>query len=133
MSVCLFFSFVYVCVRVCSLKRNIFVCKEKNAQANRFLQLNVYLVFSFLFFRCSIRRMVEERVKLCDEHLFQCSICCNDIDDKTNIYQINSCHCQFCREVRKRGRILISIICGSFFSVFDSIVPIKSILRKIIS
>jgi len=42
--------------------------------------------------------MVEERVKLCDEHLFQCSICCNDIDDKTNVYEIDSCHCQFCKE-----------------------------------
>ncbi len=52
-----------------------------------------------LFFDDKIRRMVEERVKLCDEHLFQCSICCNDIDDKTNVYQIESCHCQFCKEV----------------------------------
>ncbi len=43
--------------------------------------------------------MVEERVKLCDEHIFQCSICYNDIDDKTNVYEIESCHCQFCKEV----------------------------------
>lgn len=42
---------------------------------------------------------MEERVKLCDEQLFQCSICCNDIDDKANIYEVELCHCQFCKEV----------------------------------
>lgn len=43
--------------------------------------------------------MVEERVKLCEESIFQCSICCNDINDQENIYQIESCHCRFCKEV----------------------------------
>jgi hypothetical protein len=46
--------------------------------------------------------MVEEKVKLCDERLFQCSICCNDIDDRTNVYEIESCHCQFCKEVGRK-------------------------------
>ena len=46
--------------------------------------------------------MVEERVKLCDEQLFQCSICCNDIDDKTHVYEIESCQCRFCKEVRTK-------------------------------
>ncbi|CAF3398576.1 unnamed protein product [Rotaria socialis] len=42
--------------------------------------------------------MTEERVKLCSEVIFQCAICCNDIDDKTNVYAFESCHCQFCKE-----------------------------------
>ena len=43
--------------------------------------------------------MSEERVKLCYEPTLQCSICCNDIGEKTNVCEIESCHCQFCKEV----------------------------------
>ena len=46
--------------------------------------------------------MAEERVKLCDEDFFQCSICCNDINDKMNVYEIESCQCRFCKEVSER-------------------------------
>jgi len=48
--------------------------------------------------------MEEERVKLCDENLFQCSICCHDIEEKRNIYTIENCHCQFCIQVINEAR-----------------------------
>ncbi len=78
----------WMCVCLLKEKRNIYILKLT-------LCFNIFI----LFFDEKIGRMVEERVKLCDEHLFQCSICCNDIDDKTNVYEIELCHCQFCKEV----------------------------------
>ncbi|CAF1159065.1 unnamed protein product [Rotaria magnacalcarata] len=41
---------------------------------------------------------MDEELRLCDEHIFRCSICCNDIEERTVIFQIESCHCQFCTE-----------------------------------
>ena len=60
--------------------------------------------YDFLLFLISdqpVRRMVDERVKLCDECAFQCSICYNEINDQKNVCEIGSCHCQFCTEVFK--------------------------------
>lgn len=69
--------------------------------------------------------MVEERVKLCNEQVFQCSICCNDIGDKANVYEIESCNCQFCKEVWESSlEIFISKILFDF-SVYASIVLVK--------
>ncbi|CAF0806876.1 unnamed protein product [Adineta ricciae] len=33
-----------------------------------------------------------------NEITFQCSICYNDMDNKSEIYRITSCHCQFCQQ-----------------------------------
>lgn len=43
--------------------------------------------------------MVEERLQLCDQDTFQCSICYNDIENKKEIFQLETCCCQFCVEV----------------------------------
>ncbi|CAF4034908.1 unnamed protein product [Rotaria sp. Silwood2] len=39
---------------------------------------------------------MEEILKLCQEQISQCSICCNNIENRTDIFQIELCHCQFC-------------------------------------
>lgn len=43
---------------------------------------------------------MEDGVKLCCETYFRCSICYNDIANRTEIFQLEACHCQFCIEVR---------------------------------
>ncbi|UJR15528.1 hypothetical protein I4U23_002467 [Adineta vaga] len=34
--------------------------------------------------------------------IFQCSICCNNVEDRSAIYQITSCNCQFCPECMRQ-------------------------------
>ena len=65
---------------------------------------------------------------LFDEVMFQCAICCDTVEDASGIYQLQSCHCRFCREVRSclgsSSRTLFS------YSAHASIVLVKRTLRK---